>query len=377
MKRISFVDLLRSLSIAVVLATHLGRHHITQPSHWPILQTLWFKIWENGATGVMMFFVISGFLITRLLASDAGGLYRPNFRRFYVRRIGRLFPLLGVICLLGLGIAWWGPDSGTHRFDYCFSLPPYPYNLFLGGSIASFSVNWFQRLLPQLSIGQHWINLWSLSVEEQFYFCYPFVLSMVANKRNLVSFLAALILLPLLLAVFIVICLHQDSIFLKSITPYASIATGCLAYLACEQFHKRLEQYPKICWIFLGAGLFLTVATYSHYYYKADFTWIALGPTLFDLGVFLLILGGIHLDVFETKNWQPFSLPGQLSYGLYLLHIAVLFLLWPLLVGINDFVAFAFFSLATIGIGWLSYHFFERPMNTWIRKTFGPHELKD
>jgi peptidoglycan/LPS O-acetylase OafA/YrhL len=371
MKRLLFVDLMRTLSIALVLAIHLGCHYMTQPSAWPPLQVLWFEIWNNGANGVTMFFVISGFLITRLLASDTGGLFQPHFRHFYARRVARLFPLLIVICILGLGLNWAAPDAGSHRFNYCFQVPPSPSSLLMLGSIGCFCFNWFKLFFSELSIGQHWINLWSLSVEEQFYFLYPFALLLLKTKRNLTCFLGGIIVLSLSLSFILTFLLRQSFVLPEAIHPYASIATGCLAYLACDHFRDRLIRDQKICWILFGAGLFLAGFTYAHYYYKSDFSWIALGPSFFNLGIFLLLLGGVHLKFFESPKWFLFGLPGQLSYGIYLLHIMVLFFLWPLLAGKNDFAGFAILFAAATLVGWLSYRYFERPMNSKIREWLG------
>jgi len=60
-----------------------------------------------------------------------------------------------------------------------------------------------------------------------------------------------------------------------------------------------------------------------------------------------------------------------LSYGGYLIHPAMLFFLWPLLGGKNEWLAFGIFALATMGVAGLSYVFYETPMNRMIRKYWG------
>ena len=101
-KRLQVVDLVRAFAILIVLAHHLGLATISKPSKSFSLAYLWYRVWINGYFGVTIFFVVSGFVITRLIASEPGGLFNPDFKEFYIRRIGRIFPLLVLVCLIGI-----------------------------------------------------------------------------------------------------------------------------------------------------------------------------------------------------------------------------------------------------------------------------------
>ena|ERR1039458_6145082 len=109
MNRIQIVDLVRAAAILTVLIHHLGAYGITEPSSFHFLAYLWYKLWVNGGFGVTVFFVVSGFVITRLIAHQPGGLFSPNLRDFYSRRFGRIVPLLVLTCLAGLMILWLAP----------------------------------------------------------------------------------------------------------------------------------------------------------------------------------------------------------------------------------------------------------------------------
>jgi peptidoglycan/LPS O-acetylase OafA/YrhL len=80
-------------------------------------------------------------------------------------------------------------------------------------------------------------------------------------------------------------------------------------------------------------------------------------------------LGGLFLD-FNGPFWRILGLPGKLSYGGYLWQASVLFFLWPLLGGWNEYAAFAAFAAATTLAAWFSYRFFEEPCNLFIRRRF-------
>src|SRR5579883_3455216 len=98
--RIQIVDLVRAASILTVMAHHLGFHYITKASSSSFLAFAWYKLWINGGYGVTIFFVVSGFVITRLIDAQPRphGLFNPDFRDFYARRAGRILPLLATTC---------------------------------------------------------------------------------------------------------------------------------------------------------------------------------------------------------------------------------------------------------------------------------------
>ena len=99
MKKLQILDLLRGFSILSVLAVHL---QVLRPSPSnPLLRSLWEHFSIPGFYGVTIFFVISGFLITRLIDQNLNGLFHPDIRGFYTRRAARILPLLGVIAIVG------------------------------------------------------------------------------------------------------------------------------------------------------------------------------------------------------------------------------------------------------------------------------------
>jgi len=95
------------------------------------------------------------------------------------------------------------------------------------------------------------------------------------------------------------------------------------------------------------------------------------GPFILSGGLFLFLLGALHLEVFESKRLWGLALPGKVSYGAYLIHPAVLYFLWPLWVGLDTSLGFLAFIFSTIVVAWFSYRFFETPMNRGIRRVLG------
>ena len=151
------IDGLRAISILLVVAFHGG--------------VPWFA---GGYIGVDVFFVISGFLITGLLVDEAERIGRISIRFFYTRRIRRLLPMSALVLvttvLLGL---WLLPP--TRRVEFVAdarSAALYVSNWRFGGQATAYSdVDVTEGLL---------VHYWSLSIEEQFYLCWPALVAICA-----------------------------------------------------------------------------------------------------------------------------------------------------------------------------------------------------
>jgi len=144
-KNIPALDGLRALAIGAVLLNHFWNF----PSSTPIIN----RFAEMGWGGVDLFFVLSGFLITRILIADES---RPDFfKRFYVRRAKRILPvyyLVLLIVLVGFSFVSVSPALEATRRDWWW------YALFLS-NVRLVQVGWQVFALDVT---------WSLAIEEQF-----------------------------------------------------------------------------------------------------------------------------------------------------------------------------------------------------------------
>jgi len=145
------IDGLRALAVLSVIVFHLN-------SKWL----------PGGFLGVDIFFVISGFLITSIIYTEIKqGVF--SYKNFYIRRIKRILPLFFVVVITGLLLGW-----------YVF-LPTDRYGLSNSAAAATaFLANlYFARQGGYFDIANDekpFLHLWSLSVEEQFYFIFPTLL---------------------------------------------------------------------------------------------------------------------------------------------------------------------------------------------------------
>jgi peptidoglycan/LPS O-acetylase OafA/YrhL len=140
-KRIPSLDGLRAISISLVCIGHLS-HESLMPGF----------LGPYALTGVQIFFVISGYLITTLLLDEHSQTSSIDLRQFYIRRAYRILPAAAIYMLFAFAMYW----HDLRWYNVCATL------LYL--------VN-FDQSRPWM-VG----HLWSLGVEEQFYFLWPSVL---------------------------------------------------------------------------------------------------------------------------------------------------------------------------------------------------------
>ncbi len=372
--RLVAVDLLRTLSIAIVLSAHLAftRNLVNPQFAYRDSQTpSWHLFAQNGGYGVSIFFVISGFLITRILMLDKTPMLGHAVQRFYIRRVARILPLLLLVTLVGAGM-YCAPAKSLQRLRLIYYFPLGSH--FLWVSIATFWFNWYRILTEQHlnAFGLHWGILWSLSVEEQFYLLYPLFVKHLRSLRRLGMLLLAVIILGSCFRVWIWL-IRPDNYLLSltgSVGDFDQIAMGCLLYIVWNRYAKHLRQNKIFSATLAVAGLLLmaTIFIKTSLYTSAHRTF---GPTLIVLGAFLFLLGILAFDIPQNRLSRTLCLPGKVSYGMYVWHPTVLYFCWNYIGQNNPWLAFSSFFILTTIFSLASYTFFEKPTNRWVRNFFG------
>ncbi len=368
MKRFPLIDLVRSFSILSVLAIH-SDVFFSHPQN-PSLAWAWDHFQGNGTYGVYSFFLISGFLITEVIRNDSGGLWRPSLKKFYIQRAGRILPLLTLTVWIGIlmlltpllphasYINVFHPELGVISLGFWICL-------------ATFTFNWFLAFHPLASFGMFWNLLWSLSVEEQFYFLFPPLLKKLGNDKSLFR------ILMLVLGICFswrFICYdakwnNRDLQAFTSLGAFDNVAFGVLLNMAVHRWGSVLSKKRSWAIICCLTGLILAVGIYLGT--SLNNPWDRIFASFFlSGGLFLFLLGGLHFQFWESKLWVPLEWPGRYCYGGYLLHPIVLATLFPILFKMDAWKGFFLFAAVTTSLAAVSYHFFEMPANRLIRKTF-------
>lgn len=290
----------------------------------------------GGATGVDVFFVLSGFLITTLLLEERAENGRVDLRAFYARRARRLFPALGVVMVVYLVAT---AAVGEDRIIVVLAGISYVANAILASGSSIFR-------------GSSLAHLWSLAEEEQFYLVWPMLLLLVARFRRAMLFVAAGYVL--LSAWRVGLSLHGAPAYRIYNGPDTR-ATALVAGAGLAIYRHRwglavAEGAGKLAACVLLGGVFFGWAV--------DF-WPTFGAPVFELGIVLLIAAGLsETSIARGLASRPLVWIGERSYSLYLWQFvgaACVYLLGPGVPAILAGLALAFLCAD------LSYRFVETP----------------
>lgn len=349
------IDLMRGLAIALVLGLHLMSAHIVEPDANTI-GAIELYVFERGILGVTAFFVISGFLITRTTIAREGDLFALSYRRFYLRRASRILPLLAISLALGIASLTLGAHGGLYDFVLHSSGAVFDASFWL--SIATFTFNWARLALNHQNAGWglHWDVLWSLAVEEQFYILFPVAALLARTAQRFTGILLGAIAIALVTRALIAwFGLNPDLLYMATPACLDALAIGILAVPLADTLPRSVRRLAMV------AGLCFAAANYL---YQPNY--IA-APSLVAGGVALFLIGAQDEALFASPIWRPSAAIGELSYGIYLLHPIVLYLMAPLLQRLDFSVAYIVFLGATAMLAHFVYRYFERPAAAWIR----------
>lgn len=305
------MDGVRGLAVLGVVCSHLfGGNFANAGRLGPLIAA----VLGLGVNGVALFFVLSGFLITGILRDSLGD--AQYFRKFYARRVLRIFPLYyGVLLLLfaltrPLAIHW----SGTLP-----SLLLYLQNTSLLPSLAQFGNQRYVSL----------DHLWSLAVEEQFYLLWPLLVFAVRSQAKLLALCAAGVAGAFTLR--IVVLLHGGSFdFVNRNTLCRMdvlLAGAALALLMRSRLADRVERCGALLTV-AGSAAFLCSGPLLEWLRKGristvDIAWLTgnsflwIGLASFGLLAWVLQDGSVAQRVFQARALRFL---GKYSYGLYVLH---------------------------------------------------------
>ena len=285
-----------------------------------------------GWMGVLIFFVLSGFLITGVLYDSRCETHR--FRNFYVRRTLRIFPLFYFVWLLVLIGAFFLQEQWRPLLALW---PVYlgNYARFIAGSAT---VDHIYTRIPwfPIEIG----HFWSLAVEEQFYILWPLVVFSVGSRKALIRICAAAMAGVLLLRLGLVPFVPRS--FLEMEFFYRMTFTQADAFLFGGMLALMLRGDRKAAVLRLGPPLFwggLLILALACWFNGPGpqlsmvvpaTPWMSgYGFTLVDLvagGMILSALRGGNL-LFRILTLAPLRVLGRYSYGFYVYHV----LLMPLI----------------------------------------------
>lgn len=284
------IDGLRAVAVLPILLFHLD-----------------FAPFSGGFVGVDVFFVISGYLITRIVKRDleAG---RFSFRGFYSRRIRRLFPaLLATLALtLGAGYLVQIPASFARLASS---------TLYATFSLANVQFWWTSSYFDEASGLKPLLHTWSLSVEEQFYLLWPALLWLTIRRgRRLAP--CAIALLSVATLVWAEITLISDASKAFFLMPFRIWEFGLGALLVWLPAGLQTRRAAREAALALGlAAIAWAVFTYDH-----ETAFPGLAAVAPCAGAALCIMAGNPRTLGGLLRNRVAVGIGKLSYSIYLVH---------------------------------------------------------
>lgn len=268
----------------------------------------------GGFAGVDVFFVISGFLMTKIIFT---GLEQNNFSifKFYVSRVNRIIPALAFLCFILLIIGWFYFPA----VDYTALGKQVFYSLLFISNITYWKdTGYFTSTSDEIWL----LHTWSLSVEWQFYILYPLFLIVFWKLLSLRKIKVLLLIIALLGFVFCIISTYmspETAFYMLPMRAWEMIFGG-LAYL----YPFNLKQKIKVILKWLG----LTLITISYFLLSSKYYWPGYLVSLPTLGTFLIIQANQNDSTLIQNTVLQYI--GKWSYSIYLWH-------WPIVVAIYTF----------------------------------------
>jgi len=338
------IDGLRALAVLLVVIYHAAPKYLS-----------------GGFVGVDVFFVISGFLITGILirAKEQGTF---SLRDFFMRRIMRIFPALVLVllaCLVG-GFFVLSPTEYRELGRHVAAGAG-----FISNFLLLAESNYFDTAADLKPL----LHLWSLGVEEQFYFVWPLILIFVwRQKYDLRKTALALMVATLIINVVLAYSKKADIAFYSPVTRFWELMAG--AYLAIIKaksykaksavFNRLLKENASV--LSLIGGLMILVPSIA--YSGADIYpgWRAVFPVL---GTVLVIHAGAEGLLNRLLSTRGLVFIGLISYPLYLWH-------WPILsflslTGTSTYLNRLLAVLASFILSYLTLVYLERPIRNFKR----------
>lgn len=349
MKKIPNLDTLRFIAASLVIIHHIeiykSAFSIENYAHVPFFAVI-------GKLGVVLFFVLSGFLITTLLLEEKEKNGAISFKNFYVRRILRIWPVYYLVIILGFFVFPHIPFLQYYEHNIVKGLEHIWPNLMLYATIFA-NVAWaVYGNIPFTS------QTWSLATEEQFYLIWPAIINYF-NKH--------------LLSVMILVVIFYNAVLYFFWTDYANLIP----------YHKYISRFLyafSINCMAIG-GIFAVLIFRESKVIKFVFNkFLFYGVVL--LTIILLLMGKkfshLHYDIYSVlfgiiianlafneklkavlEN-KITNYLGSISYGLYMYHAVVLVISIKLGIYFNAvWMIYPLTFLLAILVSHLSYKYFE------------------
>ncbi|WP_420384259.1 acyltransferase family protein [Novosphingobium sp.] len=298
-KRFAELDGLRIVAAMLVLMSHLVE--VPETNYFGPIGVLF-----DGGVAVLIFFVLSGFVITGLLTRELDRTGSIALRQFYLRRALRIWPasyayiLVALVCV-SLHFATARPQNfilaATHLWNYSFTLT---------------------RADPSSQGFTIFGHFWSLALEEQFYWAWPLAMLLLRGRATKVLIVIIAIMPVVRIVSYVLFPFSRGQLTAMFHTGIDPIALGALLSLSGERLRPQVARLSP--WLFYANLAFLLVLCPVLEAHLRGFWTVTYGRTLEAASAGLLIIALIHGPqtrlAWLLRTW-PMQFGGRISYSLY------------------------------------------------------------
>ena len=269
--------------------------------------------------GVTIFFFLSGYIITTLMRAEFERSGTVSFKRFYLRRVYRIFPPLYIVLAIAALLTWAGLLKNAVTWP---------------GAMAQLFhfTNYYALLVNGFEFFRGTRLLWSLAVEEHFYLFFPLLFLGLIRRMHyerLAMVLAALCGVVLIWRCYLFFGLGVNSnwAFLATDARIDSILYGCIMAIWFNPVRDKplvSSRAVEVIILILSVCVLIFTVSYKEPGFQKTLMFSLQGLALFPLFAFAIR----HPDwlVFRWLNWPPIAAMGLISYTFYLCHVIALLL---------------------------------------------------
>lgn len=351
------IDGLRAIAVLAVIIFHAD----------------FLKFLPGGFTGVDMFFVISGYVISQSLSERGSTSFAGYLKDFYRRRCLRILPALLVVLLVSFLLS----AMFMPQFWLSEQINRTGLAAFFGVSNVVLAWNTDTYFAPGGELNL-FLHTWSLGVEEQFYVIFPVVFFIWLRYRA--QSFAAWVVLPVLAVVSLGVSALQtqtDQLSAFYLLPgrFWELAAGALLFQIIDKRRGSVRSRVLVSGLLVCGFILLMAGFLFAQPERFPFPWAlsTVAGAVLMIAALALPADGHHSPLQGLLQWRVITYLGRLSYSLYLWHWPVaVFLRWT--TGTESLVVQLLYPVIVLALAAASYHWVETPIRTgkspWQRRAW-------
>ncbi|WP_395091736.1 acyltransferase family protein [Vaginella massiliensis] len=316
----------------------------------------WLKnvVFFEGYLGVGFFFILSGFVLALNYQNKINKPHEFSLKNFYINRVARIYPL--------------------HLLTFALMIPYVIFQDLWNPLAALLNLFLLQAYVPIQEIYFSINNpSWSISTEFFFYILFPFLVMMLYRYKFTRYIPLAAIPVIIFSAPYVDIDFEKGIYYINPLVRSLDFLLGIILYNEYRRFSYALKNVNFTVGSLIEACAFLVLLLFFIFHQDVN--------RVFRYGIYYWLPMSLIIVTFSIEkgfisrilNHRWLIYLGEISFGFYMIHMVVIKYgnLW--LVNVNDFVKIGIYFLVSLFLSFITFEYFEKPINRWIKKKYKQH----